>query len=337
MAQPAQCGRRFLNTHWSMLGMLLPTLLMCGCGGSSAGFDCGGTGTVRGRYSEINSGTLEFAHGLFWGNDVQGYRVLFTDDPLLAEALRASPDPGREAPLAANMLQVLLVGYDFKPDGNYRQHFTFGSGNSSGWSGADRGEVSIDSEGCARGDVHLDHPGDGHFALPRLHPEQIAAALNTDVEIGGATQGVATAAGGSGRDDSVDMLQTWRAAYRRLHEAHPATALQALGFSAPVASVLAAHPGAKLSVERMRNQCPDPATASLNEYGEVIGEARPTPVSARAGVPVVATVLSGTAMASFGGDGAVIDNCYVMKRNDEWIDQCWPISTDCTTSKRYEP
>ncbi len=337
MTQPAQCGRSFLNTPWKVLGRLLPIFLIGGCSGPSAGLDCDGAGSVRGRYSEINSGTLEFAHGLFWGDDVQGYKVLFTGDSLLAEALRASPDPGREAPMAARMLQVLLVGYEFGPDGKYRQHFTFGSGNSSGWSGADRGAVKIDGKGCARGDVHLDHPGDGHFALPLLHPEHIAAALNSDVEIGGATPGVATAAGGSGRDEAVDMLEAWRAAYSRLHDAHPASALQTLGFSAPVASALAAHPGAKQAVERMRTQCPDPATASLNEYGEVIGEARPTPVSAKAGVPMAATVLSSTAVVSNGGNGAVIDNCYVMKRDDESIEQCWPISADCTTSKRYEP
>ncbi len=337
MAQPAQYGRSFLSTPWSVLRMLLPSLLICGCGGTSGGMDCSGAGSVRGSYSEINSGTLKFAHGLFWGDDAIGYKVLFTDDPLLGEALRASPDPGREAPMAARMLQVLLVGYEFGPDGKYRQHFTLGTGTSSGWSGADIGAVKIDSEGCARGDVQLDHLGDGHFALPLLHPEHIAAALNTDVEIGGASPGVATAAGGSGRDDAVDMLKTWRAAYTRLHDAHPASALQALGFSAPVASGLAAHPGAKKSVERMRSQCPDPATTSLNEYGEVIGEARATLVAANTEVPTGVVVLSGTAMASTGGDGAVIDNCYVMKRNDEWIDQCWPISTDCTTSKRYEP
>lgn len=318
--------------HWRVVASIGSALLLQGCGAPSLGLDCAGSGQVSGGYREANSGNLEFKRGLFWGDSGLGYKVLFTDDPLLAEALRASPDPAREAPIAADMLHVLLVGYDFHPDGKYRQHFTWGTGKSSGWSGADVGHVDIDDQGCARGDVRLDSPGSGHFALPLLHPERLEVASKTAVEVetGVRRQRPALTAGAAVVDD--DPLARWRLAFARLNDPHPANALRSVGFSAAVAAQLSAHPKALKALERMRGQCPQPATAKLNEYGEVVGESRPKSAASRSQV-----VLSGTATATVGADGAFIDNCYVMQRDGQWIDQCWPLSADCTATPLYDP
>ncbi len=77
----------------------------------------------------------------------------------------------------------------------------------------------------------------------------------------------------------------------------------------------------------MREQCPDPRSASLNEYGEVVG----------ASTPGNGPRFNGTGQASLGMDGPVIGNCYVMQRDGEYIDQCFPLTTDCAKVPLYKP
>jgi hypothetical protein len=306
-------------------GMLLAAAVIGGCGGQlSSTMDCGGEGAVRGKYENVNDGKLEFKQGVAWRNDAGSYTVLFTGDPVLAKALRASPDPDSEAARLGQVLGELLVGLQYHPDGKFEQRITRGTSTSSGRSNRDEGHAAADAQGCLRGDVKLSGYGFAHFALPLLAPEKIAATIGGGVEADSrAQQPLAPAS----VDDEADALTRWSAAWTRLNEVHPVSALQAMGFSSPVAAALADDKRALAALKRMRGQCPEASTASVNEYDEVVGDSHPRPE----------IVLNGTGAASIGPQGGVIDNCYVMKRNDQYIDQCWPLSQDCTSTPLYNP
>ena len=306
--------RRRLRRSMAM-GMIVACFLFSASCSNSNALDCTGDGSVAGSFSEINTGTLKFAHGVAWGNPVQGYRVLFTEDPVFADALRASPNPAEESELIARVLGELVIGYEFSADGVYRQHLSMGTSTSSGSSGADLGRISIDDQGCARGDIHVDHYGDGSFALPLLRPNPAAGDIEMDDRPESVPRINTTA--------TDDPLAAWRTAYSRLSDLHPTSALQAIGFSASVAARMAPDPRAQAALRRMRDQCPSPASAELDEYGDVVGIAWP-----HAGV-----MLGSTADAAFTGDGAVIENCYVTTRNDQSVEQCWPLISDCSKGK----
>lgn len=307
------------------VGILLAALLVGACGRQlSATMECSNNGTVRGKYHSANDGELEFAQGIPWRNGGGGFTVMFTRDLTLAQALRASSDPDAEAERLGHVLHELLVGLQYHPDGKFEQRITRGTSTSSGWSGADEGRAAVDEQGCLRGDVKLSGHGFAHFALPLLKPDLAAAGLSSGVEVDSHAQSGRRASAGASEDDA---LKRWSAAWSRLNAAHPVTSLQAMGFSAPVATALAADKRALATLKRMRGQCPEAATASVNEYGEVVGDSHPKPD----------IVLNGTGMASIGPQGGVIDNCYVMKRNDQYIDQCWPLRQDCTTTALYKP
>jgi hypothetical protein len=293
-------------------------LLLAGCGQPSGMLDCSGHGTARGSHEEINSGQLEFKHAVAFALG-SGYTVIFTDDATLAELMRASPSPEYEAALAAAMLDRLLVGFRFDAQGQLLEHLTLGNSTSSGTDGSDRGAMTADTDGCARGDVRRKYHGNAYFAVPLAHPEKRGAALA--VEYGDATNAAMPAS----PDD--DMLARWRAAYARLTDLHPVTAVQALGFSAPAAAVLAADPRTAAVLERVRTQCANPARATLNEYGEVAG-----PSLSHDGFVFQSTVVAETAQ-----DGAYLANCYVMHRNDEALEQCWPLKQDCSKVPAYVP
>lgn len=301
---------------------ILGPLAMAGCSGPSARMDCSGVGEVAGSFNETNSGSLSFEHGLAWREPDGGFSVLFTDDELLAEAGRASPDPEFETGHAATMLGQLLVGYRFHADGSYREHITLGSSSSRGWNGADRGRIALQADGCARGDVHLDYSGDGSFALPLMQPEQNEIMNGQPLEIdfrpeAAPPSGASETAAWPGEEDP---LEQWRAVHERLSSTHPVEAMGALNFSPDVAVRLATDARARAALERVRSQCPDPANATLDEYGDVGGESRPAP----------GIVLEGTALTSLSETGAFLRLCYVMKRNGEYIDQCFPFSQDCS-------
>lgn len=289
-------------------------IFLGGCGKPSSVFDCGGDGEARGKFSEGNTDTLTFKHGVVWGSAEQSYRVVFSDDAVFADAMRASTDPAREAPLAAQLLGILVIGFDFDPSGSYRQYFTLGTSTSSGFSGGDNGKISIDAKGCARGDVKLAQDGSGYFALPLKPP-----ATTQHVEVGGS----ADTAQSAGVDD---LLQRYAATHARLNDRHPVIPFEALGYSGASATILSSDKRAKAALLRILAQCPNPAKTSLNEYAEVVGTVEPFP----------GVVLSGTAYASQHAGGPVLDNCYVMQRNGEYINQCWPLTTDCTTTPLYK-
>ena len=267
---PVSTDRGLLARFVRAAAALLP-LACCACNPPSAAFDCSGDGEVRGGFSEFNSGELQFRHGVFVGDAERGYTVLFTDDAPLADALRASTDPLHEVGAIAQMLGELVVGYEFDAAGVYRQRIVRGISTGAGMTGSDEGQVTVDDEGCARGDVTLTDYGSGFFALP-VQPDRRVRTVEVDARSDGST--------------TEDPLATWSAAYSRLLDLHPAIPLETLGFSTPVAQQLSAEP-------RVR--------------------------------------------ASPGPDGPVISTCYVMQRDGEYIDQCFPLHTDCAKVPLYAP
>lgn len=300
--------------------IVLPAALLALAGCGSASMDCSGDGEVAGGFSDSSgTDTLTFRHGIAWRAPDGPYGVLFTDDPVLADAGRVSPNPEYEIALAAQMVGALLVGYRFHADGTYHQYFTVGGRVSSGRSGADRGRIAVDDDGCARGDVQLDDYGDGAFALPLIDPERNAAMLVESVERD--TRPEADGTDGDTVDESApflpDALAEWTAAHATLMLPDPAQALQSLNFSPGTAARLAQHAGVLAALERVRRQCPDPATATLDAYGDVIGASHPAP----------GVVLHGTVLMT--GAGAV-RLCYAMQRNGGNIEQCFPMQEDCS-------
>ena len=293
-------------------------LLLAGCGQPSDMLDCSGHGTARGSHDEINSGQLDFKHAVAFALD-GGYTVIFTDDATLAELMRQSPSPEQEVALAGAMFDRLLVGFRFDGHGQLLQHLTLGNSTSWGTDGSDRGAMTADTDGCARGDVRRKYNGNAYLAVPLAHPERRGAELA--VEYGAATNAAVPYA----PDD--DLIARWREAHERLTNLHPVTAVQALGFSASAAAVLAADPRTRDVLERVRTQCVDPAQATLNEYGEVAG-----PSPSHDGFVFQSTVVTETDR-----DGEYLANCWVMQRNDESLEQCWPLKTDCTKVPAYVP
>jgi hypothetical protein len=285
--------------------------------------DCSGVGEVVGSFSETNSGALTFGHGLAWREPDGSFSVLFTDDPVLAEAGRASPDPEYETGHAAEMLGELVVGYRFGSDGRYAERITLGTSLSRGSSGADSGRIRVKADGCARGDVHLDYYGDGSFALPLLQPGHNRHLHDQALERDMRPEAAPAATEPAAVPDEEHPLAQWSAVHARLHAADPAAAMQALNFSPPVAATLARDARALAALARVRSQCPDPASATLDKYGDVGGESRPAP----------GVTLKGTALTSVSESGAFLSLCYVMQRNGEYIDQCFPFSEDCSRAR----
>lgn len=299
---------------WRLVLIVAGVAPLCACNSPSAAFDCSGDGEVRGSFSEINSGELTFRHGLIVGDAGRGYTVLFTDDDLLAKALRASPEPEAEVGAIAQMLGKLVVGYEFDVAGNYQQRITRGTSSGSGMTGSDEGRVTIDDQGCARGDVTLTSYGSGFFALPLQRDRR-----RREVE--------GNSMGESASGEADDPLATWADAFARLIDLHPVIPLETLGFSTPAATQLSSDPRAQAALKRVREQCPDPRTATVNEYGEVVGPSTPGH-GAR---------FNGTVQVSRGPDGPVLGHCYVMQRDDAYIEQCFPLHTDCAKVPLWDP
>ena len=293
-------------------------LWLAGCGQPSDMLDCSGHGTARGSHDEINSGQLAFKHAVAFALG-EGYTVIFTDDATLAELMRQSPSPEHEVARAGAMFDRLLVGFRFDGHGQLTEHLTLGNSTSWGTDGNDRGAMTANTDGCARGDVRRKYHGNAYFAVPLAHPEKRGAELA--VEYGAATNAAVPYA----PDD--DLITRWHAAHDRLTGLHPVTAVQALGFSASAASVLAADPRTQDALERVRTQCADPTKATLNEYGEVVG-----PSIAHEG-----NVFQSTVVTEASNDGEFLANCYVMHRNDDALEQCWPLNTDCSKVPAYVP
>lgn len=298
--------------------LALAGLLAAGCSGPSASLDCSGAGEVSGSFRETNSGALIFRHGAAWQEPDGAYSVLLSDDPVLADTARAAAAPEYETALAADMLGALVVGYRFAPDGTYREYITFGSSVSRGWSSTDRGRLDVHDDGCVRGDVSLDDYGAGGFALPLARPEHEAAWPGLDVEID--TRPEPAPADPAHAPPPEDPLAQWTAVHAQLSAADPAHALQALNLSPGAAAVLARDARIRAVLDRIRRQCPDPATARLDEYGDVGGPSEPAP----------GIVLEGTALTSLADTGPFLRLCYVMARNGESIEQCFPLSEDCS-------
>jgi hypothetical protein len=252
------------------------------------------------------------------------YEVLFSDDAAVLGALRASPHPGHEAQQLGEMLGAFLVGFRYNAEGDYTERFTVGTAQSRGWSGADHGHIEVDEAGCARGYATLDADDWGKFAVPLQRPALLGALLEQGVETGAAA-GDDTASkdppvAASGLLLEEDALARWRLLHARLHALHPTEALQALGLSWPLAEQLAGEPRALAALQRVRSQCPG-ADAQLDEYGDVVGIAEP-----RQGVQLLATVQTFLA-----DDGEVmLHTCYVTDRNGQSVEQCWPLSADCS-------
>lgn len=297
-------------------------LLVSACGGKSAQLDCSGTGEVSGSYSETNSGSLSFLHGLAWREPHGDYIVLFTGDPTLAAAGRSSPNPEYETGHAAQMLGELVVGFQFEPNGKFRERITLGTSTSRGSSGADRGRITLQADGCARGDVQLDYYGEGSFALPLIQPEQNGRHLTQALEIDSRPEAAITHLPLEHHEwpGDDDFLGQWSLVHAQLSSADPVEALGALNFSPAVAATLARDPRALRALQRVRSQCPNPLSAALDEYGEVSGASQAAP----------GIVLHGTALTSLSDNGAILRLCYVMQRNAEFIEQCFPFTQDCS-------
>lgn len=292
--------------------------LLGGCGTPSDVLDCSGHGTARGSHDEINSGKLDFKEAVAFALD-GGYTVIFTDDATLAELMRQSPSPEYEVARAGAMYDRLLVGFRFDGHGQLTEHLTLGNSTSSGTDSSERGAMTADTDGCARGDVRRKFHGNAYFAVPLAHPDRRGAELAVE-------QGAASNAAIPATSDD-DLIARWRDAHARLTNLHPVTAVQALGFSASAAQVLAADPRSQDARERVRTQCVDPAQATLNEYGEVVGPS----------ISHKGWVFQSTVVTESSNDGEFLANCWVMQRNDEALEQCWPLNTDCSKVPRYDP
>jgi hypothetical protein len=298
------------------VAIVLLLCLLAACKPPSASMDCSGQGRARGSYSGSSDGDLEFRHAVAWREAGGGLVAMFTDDDGLAAAMRASADPYNDAERAAKMMSALLVGFRFTSDGAFKERLTLGTSTSTGWSGADEGAATVDADECARGDARLDDGTRGFFAVPLLHPERKAA--DGAVEPGGSS------GDSSGSGDTLDL---YRDLHAQLMSSHPADALEALGFAPGAAAALAPDPRVVKSLERIRAQCPDSRTATLDEYGDVVG---PSPAG-------TTPSFTGTIVIGHGIAGAALSNCYVMQRDGEQLEQCWPLSQDCAAVPVYVP
>lgn len=306
-------------------GLLLAAGTLAGCSPSTAHLSCEGDGSVSGHYEEINHGELSFRHGVAWRRDDGGIDVLFSAHPAVAEALRDSPNPRLEAGLVGELLAELLIGFEYAADGVYTQRFTLGSSTGSGWSGADRGRIEVDGLGCARGWADLDGDDHGRFALPLRQPQRNAMLMRQGPEAdAGRVESISSL---SGPDVVDEPFPRWQAVHQRLHARHPAAALQALGLSLPAAERLAAEAIALAALQRLREQCPDPASAGYDDFGDVVGIVSPRP-----GISLESTVLT-----FIGPHGPQLHLCYAMARDGRPIEQCFPLRQDCSQAPYVGP
>lgn len=308
----------------SMRAAALPVALalLAGCSAADQ-LDCSGIGTVHGQYRDVNIGSAELRYGAAWGSAELGHSVVLSDHRGYAEALQRSARPLADSELAAELLGIVVIGANYDPSGDFVDYFTYGKGRSSGSGGGYSGSLRVDADGCARGNVALYRDNAAVFALPRWRPEN-ASLYTQGPEGGGAT---ATDDGGVAPPDSDDPLQWWATLHAQLMRADPGEALLALGLSAQVAAHLATDPVALATLERLRTQCPDPARARLNEYGEVEG-----PSTAANGI-----TLFGWVTTDLGEGGLTIRHCSVSQRNGEAVEQCWPLTADCREAPLWKP
>lgn len=298
--------------------------LLAGCSAADQ-LDCSGIGTVHGQYRDVNIGNAELRYGAAWGSAELGHAVVLSDHRGYAEALQRSARPLYDSERAAELLDLVVVGANYDPAGNFVDYFAYGKGGvSSRGSGGDYGgSLHVDAEGCARGNVALYRDRAAVFALPRWRPE--SARLYAQGPEGGASD--ARLDGGIAPPDADDALAAWAALHAQLMHADPGQALLALGLSVPVAAHLANDPVALATLERLRTQCPDPARARLNEYGEVEGPSTAAPD----------ITLSGWVTSELDENGLRIRHCSVNQRNGESVEQCWPLHTDCRQATVWQP
>lgn len=301
----------------------LPLILLIAACSPAAHFDCSGEGTAEGEFIDANYGELIFRHAIVLPMTDDGHTVLFTDDATLLAAMRASRDPLVEGTLAAQALGKHMVGFQYDRYGDYKQRIVVGNQSGSGWSGADRGSIRIEADGCARGYAQLDGKDWGTFAVPLWRDPG-----DVSVEPGGTpppTEIVPEAPLEATETSEADAeLALWRLAWTRLHLPEPALALEALGLGPGPAAVLAGDARGLATLARMRQQCADATTALWDgSYGEVVGNS-PT---------VDGVAFWATVRATADGPGARIANCYVMERNGQSLEQCWPLQQDCRYTK----
>jgi hypothetical protein len=299
----------------------LLVLTLAGCAGPAADMDCSGEGSVRGEFSEINTGAFTLRHGLAWRGE-GGYIALFTPGQGSARALLLSPAPEREAETVMQLLGESLLQIDFDESGRYRRFHAIGRGSISGWSSDHRASLSVDTGGCARGRVDVSSYGSVEFALPLHAPGAALAALQQPLEAGSTAlpepePPATNAPGAPGLDDPQ---AAWAWVHARLDPARPLPAFATLGLSPLVAQSLAGEPRAIAALERLRSQCPDPASARPGGYFNVEGEA-----STRAGKR-----LAGDAQLADGVDGPQLVHCRVLRLVGERWHECEPIQQDCS-------
>ncbi|MFA5938230.1 MAG: ankyrin repeat domain-containing protein [Sinimarinibacterium sp.] len=272
---------------------------------------CSGEGSARGHYGEVNFGELDLDYAVVSASE-GGHVVIFSDDPTVAAAMRSSPEPETEGPLAAAIFGRRLLGVRFDGDGEAFEFLE--RSNSWKWDGSGnfaQGQVRIDRHGCARGGVRIARHGVGRFAVPLHGPQGLVSQERSQ-------------AGSHPESRDADPLALWSEAHARLMDPDAVTAIQALGFSEPAAAVLAEDPRMAAVLKRMRTQCTDPAQARFDGFGDIEGRSpSDNGVVFRSQVKARATV-----------SGAVIDRCSVMERTfgELWnqTDQCWPLMEDCS-------
>jgi len=294
--------------------------MLAGCGGGESLMDCSGEGSVQGEFSEINTGAFAFGHGLVWRAE-DGYIALFTQSKASAQALLLSPAPEREAETVMHLLGESLLRINFDEAGGYRRFSVSGQGGISGWGSDHRGRLRLDAAGCARGRVDLGSYGQARFALPLHAPAAALAALQQPLEAGDMAPAEVEQAQSmpDPAPDLADPVAAWTWVHARLDPARPLPAFSVLGLSSFVAQSLAGEPRAIAALERLRSQCPDPASARPGGYFLLEGEAR-----TREG-----RVLEGDAQLAAGDAGPQLLHCRVLRLVDERWQECLPMQRDC--------
>ncbi len=294
---------------------------------------------------QVQAGML--THGIIWphGTDeplfadyydqqVQGIRaragfsVLLTNTTGLAQALRASTAPQRDARRLGEVFNAHWMQMEFDRQGKaVAARYTSGHSGSSQWITPDspnlkRSGLAVDKVGCVRGHYRIDSTGEGLFALP-LWNANAAALFAQSPE--GALEGGERAPAPRPALHPDDALAQWQAIHAQLMLENPAQALLALGLTDSAAQVAAQFPAPQAMLERLRHQCPDPATSQLSpdgfpDYPEIEGESLAAP----------GVVLRGMVRTFNAGGAAALLNCEVFHINDEAIDQCTVMDTDCS-------
>lgn len=296
--------------------------LLAGCSAADQ-LDCGGIGTVYGQYRDVNIGNAELRYGAAWGSAELGYGVVLSSHRGYAEALQRSARPLFDSERAAELLGLVTVGAVYDTGGDFVSYFASGKGSSRGTSSGYSGSLVIDDEGCARGNFSLYDDRNAVFALPQWRPENVR--LYAQGPEGGEVS--TSQAGGIDPPDTDDPLQVWAALHAQLVHPDPARGLIALGLSVPVAEHLANDPAALRALERLRTQCPDPARAKLNEWGEVEGPSTAAPD----------ITLSGWVSTEIDEGRLRLRMCSVSTRNGESVEQCLPLQDDCRQAPLWRP